>query len=117
MRLFPAILLLVALSPAVNAGGSHHSSRASSHSTAHRASNHARAAGVVRDNHGHITRSTRAKDEFKRGHPCPATGKSSGPCHGYVIDHVVPLKRGGPDAPGNMQWQTVEAAKAKDKVE
>jgi hypothetical protein len=34
-----------------------------------------------------------------------------------VIDHVVPLKRGGADAPTNMQWQTVTAAKAKDKVE
>jgi hypothetical protein len=34
-----------------------------------------------------------------------------------VIDRVVPLKRGGPDAPGNMQWQTKAAAKAKDKVE
>jgi hypothetical protein len=30
---------------------------------------------------------------------------------------VVPLKRGGADAPGNMQWQTIQAAKAKDKIE
>jgi hypothetical protein len=34
-----------------------------------------------------------------------------------VIDHVVPLKRGGPDAPSNMQWQTKAEAKAKDRVE
>jgi hypothetical protein len=34
-----------------------------------------------------------------------------------VIDHVVPLKRGGLDAPENMQWQSREAAKAKDRVE
>jgi len=34
-----------------------------------------------------------------------------------VIDHVVALKRGGADAPSNMQWQTVQAAKAKDKIE
>jgi hypothetical protein len=50
-------------------------------------------------------------------HPCPSTGKSSGPCKGYVIDHVVPLKRGGVDASSNMQWQTTVAAKAKDKIE
>jgi hypothetical protein len=40
------------------------------------------------------------------------------PC--YVIDHIVPLKRGGPDAPSNMQGQTTAAAnlsKEKDKVE
>jgi hypothetical protein len=29
----------------------------------------------------------------------------------------VPLKRGGRDAPSNMQWQTTAAAKAKDKTE
>jgi hypothetical protein len=29
----------------------------------------------------------------------------------------MPLKRGGPDAPTNMQWQTIEVAKAKDRVD
>lgn len=62
-------------------------------------------------------RSTAAKNEFKRQQPCPSTGKSRGACPGYVVDHVVPLKRGGPDKPGNMQWQTREEAKAKDKWE
>jgi hypothetical protein len=34
-----------------------------------------------------------------------------------VIDHIRPLRKGGADLPDNMQWQTVEAAKAKDRVE
>jgi len=92
-------------------GSGHHSSTSSSHS-------HSKAdPGVARDKNGHIKRSTKAKDEFKHGHPCPSTGKTSGSCPGYVIDHVQALKHGGADKPENMQWQTVEAAKAKDKVE
>jgi hypothetical protein len=34
-----------------------------------------------------------------------------------VIDHIIALKRGGADNPENMQWQTIQAAKAKDKWE
>jgi hypothetical protein len=52
-----------------------------------------------------------------RSHPCPSTGKTYGACPGYVVDHITPLKRGGADSPSNMQWQTKEAAKAKDKWE
>jgi len=36
---------------------------------------------------------------------------------GYVVDHIVPLKKGGCDCPANMQWQTIQAAKEKDKWE
>jgi hypothetical protein len=70
-----------------------------------------------RDSQGHIKRSLEAKHEFKRQQPCPANGKSKGRCEGYIIDHVVPLKRGGADSPSNMQWQTVEESRAKDAVE
>ena len=75
------------------------------------------AAGVPRDAHGRIARDPRARNEFRRTHPCPGTGKTSGPCRGYVIDHVQPLKRGGPDTPGNMQWQTRTEARIKDRSE
>jgi len=34
-----------------------------------------------------------------------------------VIDHVKALKHGGTDTPDNMQWQTRQDAKAKDRVE
>ena len=76
-----------------------------------------KAVGLQRDARGRIERSTSAKHAFETSHPCPATGKTSGPCKGYVIDHVKPLACGGADAPINMQWQTVTAAKLKDRTE
>jgi hypothetical protein len=72
---------------------------------------------VARNSHGRIKRSIVAKDEFRRSHPCPSTGRTRGACKGYVIDHRIVLKRGGADAPSNMQWQTLQAAKAKDRTE
>jgi len=76
-----------------------------------------RALGAIHDSHGRIRRSATARLDFEHHHPCPSTGKTSGACAGYVVDHVVPLKRGGADAPSNMQWQTIDAAKAKDRWE
>ena len=62
-------------------------------------------------------RSASVKREFQLMHPCPATGRTSGACPGYVKDHMVPLACGGPDAVANLQWQTTADAKAKDKWE
>lgn len=86
-----------------------HSSQRHAHSKA--------APGIQRDKQGRIKRSSAAKARFKRQQPCPSTGQAAGACPGYVIDHVVPLKRGGRDTSENMQWQTTEAAKRKDGVE
>lgn len=62
-------------------------------------------------------RSSAAKSEFKREYPCPSTGKSSGGCSGYQIDHRQPLAAGGSDHKSNMQWLTVDQHKAKTKWE
>lgn len=108
---FAVSLALLGTAPGAEARGA----VASSHSTAHDAATSTLT--LPRDNHGRIERSTAARDSFKRSNPCPSTGSSSGACPGYVIDHVTALKRGGADAPSNMQWQTIEEAKAKDKTE
>jgi hypothetical protein len=62
-------------------------------------------------------RSYKAKKAFKIENPCPATGRTKGSCPDYIIDHINPLACGGADHPSNMQWQTKEDAKQKDKWE
>jgi hypothetical protein len=77
-------LLIVTLTPAFGRGrssgyhshGTYHSRTYSSHSY-------------------HRGRAARA--DFQRSHPCPATGRTSGACPGYVVDHVKPLACGGAD--------------------
>ncbi len=66
---------------------------------------------VARDTDGRIKRTASARHAFevRTGYP---KGRP-----GYVIDHIKPLACGGADDPSNMQWQTIEAAKAKDRVE
>jgi hypothetical protein len=47
-------------------------------------------------------RSASVKREFQLTHPCPATGRTSGACPGYVKDHILPLACDGPDAVANL---------------
>lgn len=55
--------------------------------------------------------------EFRKVHPCPATGQTTGACPGWVVDHLIPLCAGGPDHPANMQWQEKAPSLEKDKLE
>lgn len=54
---------------------------------------------------------------FKRANPCPSTGARRGSCPGYIVDHHIALCVGGPDQASNMRWQTIAAARAKDRWE
>lgn len=84
------------------------SSHRSYHAHTYRAHSH-RATSSGR--HGRIHRSPAEKRAFMR-----QTGHPRG-WNGHVVDHIMPLACGGADAPSNMQWQTVEEAKAKDRWE
>ena len=123
--LVPVLLVLLAV-PMLSRGrsGSHasrshatYTTTAKVHKTRQSHSSSIKCLGCERDKHGRIKRSAHAKRDFQQLHPCPATGRTSGKCPGYVIDHVKALKRGGADEPSNMQWQTKAAAKAKDRIE
>jgi hypothetical protein len=73
--------------------------------------------GLVAPVHGRPHRSQAAVNAFKRENPCPSTGTTRGKCPNYVVDHKEPLCAGGADHKSNMQWQSISAAKDKDKQE
>ena len=97
-----AVLVFLPLVPAVAASRSSHSSHSSKSTKGKKAE---------APKCSTCERSAKAKHDFERqsGYPHGRPG--------YVIDHVKPLECGGADAPSNMQWQTIAAAKAKDRTE
>ena len=81
-----------ARSEARNSSTSHMSPRAAG---SHARSTSNRCTTCERDANGRIKRNPAARRAFQRSNPCPATGRTSGACPGYIVDHTVPLKRGG----------------------
>ena len=67
--------------------------------------------------HGPHRPQRRRQARFPARQPVPATGKTTGACPGYQIDHRVPLGKGGADDPANMEWLTTEQHKAKTAAE
>jgi hypothetical protein len=90
---------------------------ARSHHTSSRSRDEGRAEHSRSYQHHATRRDPAQRRAFQRAHPCPVTGRNTGACPGYVVDHVKALKRGGADRPSNMQWQTTAQAKAKDRRE
>ena len=58
----------------------------------------------ARDAKGKIIRNYQVLKDFQHLHPCPSTGKTTGKCPGWFIDHVVPLACNGVDDIHNLQW-------------
>lgn len=75
------------------------------------------AVGSFTDSNAEYHRSKAALRSFVKLEACPSTGEHRLPCPGYIIDHIKALACGGADDPANMQWQTRDDAKAKDRWE
>jgi len=58
----------------------------------------------ARDADGTILRSRELLRDFQRLYPCPSTGKGTGSCPGWQINHVIPLAACGCDQMENLQW-------------
>jgi hypothetical protein len=50
-------------------------------------------------------------------HPCPATGRRSGACPGFEVDHVLAICAQGADAPSTMQWLSIELHRIKTRAD
>jgi hypothetical protein len=119
-----AILLLSSVVlPATAFTGSHSTgrshSRYSSHVRSYKGSHRSRRAtssAISRNRRGRIRRSAAAKRSFERQHPCPSTGRSSGRCPGYVVDHVRPLECGGADARATCSGRQWRQAKPRTRL-
>jgi 5-methylcytosine-specific restriction endonuclease McrA len=59
---------------------------------------------IARNADGSIKRSSAMVAKFRRIHPCLDTGKTTGPCPGWQVDHIIPLACRGRDVIENMQW-------------
>lgn len=55
------------------------------------------------------------RHEFRKLHPCPATGLTTGPCRNFEVDHIKALCLGGLDDVENMQWLTVAEHRRKTR--
>lgn len=62
----------------------------------------------VRNTDGTIKRSSTVLTAFKKIHPCPATGLTTGACPGWSMNHVIPLACGGCDSVSNLAWLPVQ---------
>lgn len=62
-------------------------------------------------------RDANVRHAFRKANPCPSTGKVSGRCPGYQIDHTVALMNGGTDTIDNLQWLANDRHRAKTRAD
>ena len=74
-----ALRVAVLMAPALAGAKTLQHNSAAGHAHPHHSGARGKAvAGVRRDAHANIKRSTRAKDDFRKYQPCPVTGKTAG---------------------------------------
>jgi hypothetical protein len=64
-----------------------------------------------------VRRSSAVRRAFQQQQPCPSTGRTSGACPNWVVDHLYPLCAGGADSVENMLWSPTAEARLKDQWE
>jgi len=62
----------------------------------------------IRDTDGKLVRSAAVISAFKKIHPCPSTGLTSGACPNWSLNHIISLACGGIDEVSNLMWIRVE---------
>lgn len=73
--------------------------------------------GINRNPDGTIHRSAAVISAFRKTHPCPSTGFTTGACPGWAINHNCPIACGCVDAVWNMSWMRNDVKKIVDGYE
>lgn len=58
----------------------------------------------ARDAAGVIKRRSDVLTAYRKAHPCPSTGKTTGACPRWSMNHMIPIAKGGCDAVSNLAW-------------
>lgn len=64
-----------------------------------------------------ILRDPKVISSYRKIHVCPSTGKFTGACPDYSLNHVKPLACGGCDAVWNLTWMRNDIKKLQDRIE
>jgi len=72
---------------------------------------------LPRTANGNIKRSASEVYKFRKANPCPVTGKTTGACPGFQVEHTIPLCACGPDKVSNMTWMATAEHKIKTKAD
>lgn len=64
-----------------------------------------------------ILRDAKVISSYRKVHACPSTGKFTGACPDYALNHVKPLACGGCDAVWNLTWMRNDIKALQDRVE
>lgn len=105
-------IFLLGLIAALTLCASAHAAPTSAHPLAYPLEDQRYCGEPERDARGDITRSKAVYLAFRKAHPCPATGLTTGACFSregdnlvyWYVDHVIPRAVGGCDSVTNMQW-------------
>ena len=71
----------------------------------------------IRNTDGSIHRDWKVISEYRKLHPCPSTGLTTGACPNWALNHNCPIACGCRDTVWNLTWMRNDVKKIVDSYE